>query len=434
MQEFQAIDERSSKHNQKLRDQEYRYDDPRQALVQRCGEACSDVPVNCKDWLTHKNLLLGLRTSFWIYFQWKLRLAAGVVIFIFIACTGSMAECNPYSNNYEDAIQQILTRIYQRDTGATTAISNLRALCPEFPAPDVYQELYDAWQAVSDPGRDEVARTFEADVNRAVGACKKWLQQYPSDPAGWRYLASAYGQAAQFHVTVRPNSWKALQYGLKTRSAVERAQELGDQTSDLLLGIGAVDYFAAKMPWFVRPFAWLIVGRGNRETGLKELRESMETGKHTKVEAAIVLASAYYQEAEYSKFENTLASVLAKYPKLLPLEAWKINGFICEADWTEAAKEASRSKGSPIWVTFQKARIALAQQQYLLANTLFTAVIAAAGGGNKSLEAWAYAGRSISHQKMGMPDPQDSQTAHGLSPAAQALTKSIFLTPGKCVR
>lgn len=125
-------------------------------------------------------------------------------------------------DRYEAAIQRALTAIYTMDDqAAQAALSEMRTLRPDFPAPLVYQELLDAWQAAEDPLNESLITTFEKNADKAIEACLKWTHDHPQDAEGWRYLASAYGQRARFAEKIRFSHFAAARYGLKTRNAVE---------------------------------------------------------------------------------------------------------------------------------------------------------------------------------------------------------------------
>jgi hypothetical protein len=183
-------------------------------------------------------------------------------------------------------LQRALTGIYDgHDADALRALAEIESARPGYPAPAVYRSLLAYWRASADPGNPELAAHFRQVSTEAIRLSEAWLGTHKDDAEAWRFVASALGQRSQFAIAVAPNTSEIVRYGMKAREAVMRAYELDESNKDILIGIGATNYFTANIPWYVKPMAFTMgIRGGNRELGLKQIEQGMNEGPHSKVE------------------------------------------------------------------------------------------------------------------------------------------------------
>jgi tetratricopeptide (TPR) repeat protein len=334
----------------------------------------------------------------------------------------------------EANLQRALAGIYDlRDSETLQALSSMEAARPGLPAPFVYRSLLAYWRAAADPGNTVLLDHFRTASADAVRVSTAWIEKHPNDPEGWRYLASALGQRAQFAVSVAPNKVDIVRYGIKAREAVIKAQQMDPSNKDILIGLGAQNYFAANIPWYLRAIALTLgVKPGDRELGLKQMAEGMNEGPHTRVEGALVLASAMFTEARYAEFYKVVTErVTSVHPALLPVAEWSITGSICGGMTDEALKTVDHAVADDAWRYLQRGRIALGKRSWKEAADAFSKSIEM-GGGNRSSLAWAYYGRSLARTGDKQPDGGDMKRAKETSPTAFELAVHLFQRPGAC--
>jgi tetratricopeptide (TPR) repeat protein len=266
----------------------------------------------------------------------------------------------------------------------------------------------------------------------AIRASTAWTQLHPDDAEGWRYLASAFGQRSQFAISVIPNNWEVIHYGLKTRDAVNTAFSLDRSNIDVLVGVGAANFFAGNVPWYLRPIAFAFgVHGGNRDLGLRQMTEGM-TGQHSRIEGPMVLAAARYSEGSYAEFYKVITEhVTSIYPSLLPAATWAISGCICGGMLNEAKNTAQHEVAGEGWRFLQLGRIALARNSPQDAVRDFSRAIETSGN-NRSNLAWAYYGRSLALKLIDQPSSRDLQKARETSSGAFRLAERLFRKPGTC--
>jgi hypothetical protein len=342
-------------------------------------------------------------------------------------------------SRYEEAIQRALAAVYSGQYAmADKEFAGMEQLRPGFPAPSVYRELLDSWRAAADPGNSDLVAVFQRDSSLAISACKDWIAKHPQDPDGWRYLASAYGQVSQFAVSIVPSPMNAAKFGRRMHGAVLKARSLetaDNQNPDTLLGLGAYDYYAARLPAYIRPFALLLGISGDREKGLSEIEEAMHHGRHLKIEAAMVRASAYWSEGQYGQFVTTIEENIArKYPSLLPARAWEISGYICDGRLAEARDLVTRIPAKPYWRDFQLARIELARQDEPGARNAieFFNQSLSESGPNASILTWDYVGRDLALKRIGEFHGEDWRQDNRIASPAIPLAVHYFKAPHQC--
>jgi hypothetical protein len=333
-------------------------------------------------------------------------------------------------DRFEQAIQSGTAAMYDgRLDEAGVEFRRLRRTRPDHPAAEVYGELIAWWRAVADPGDDGLAKDFERDADKAIASSRAWVKAHSEDADGWLYLASAYGAVGRFHATVRKSAWGAIHNGMAAHDAVLRARQLDASLADEGLGLGAYDYFAATVPPLIRPFAWLFGVRGDRERGLRELQQTAEKGRHARVEAQLVLASAWWSEQNYPQFEQTLESITTAYPHNLIIKNWQVSGWVRLKNWQRASEtiDSAAAFASPAWINFERGRVSLARHEWSAAEREFTAAIDGRSA-NVSLTAWAYEGRARARRALDErgAENDDHGRAHELAPAAMAFADELL--------
>ena len=344
-------------------------------------------------------------------------------------------------SRYEEAIQRALAAIYSGQyAAAVKEFAGMEQLRPGFPAPSVYRELLDSWRAAGDPGNSELVATFQRDSAVAISTCKDWIAKHPQDPDGWRYLASAYGQVSQFAISVVPEPMDAARFGRRMHGAVLKARSLetaGNQNPDTLLGLGAYDFYAARLPAYIRPVARLLGVSGDRRKGLFEIEEAMQHGWHLKIEAAMVRASAYWVEGQYGDVARTIEEHIAnRYPALLPARALEISACICDGRLEEARTLVLRIPAYDSWRDFQLGRIELAKQNESGARNAiaFFNQSLKESGANASILTWNYVGRDLAFRQIGEFHGEDWRQDKRIAPPAIPMAARYFKTPHQCSR
>src|SRR5262245_38533332 len=208
---------------------------------------------------------------------------------------------------YEDAsadrlIRNAVESSYSlRLDGARTAARSLQIQFPDHPAGyTIMAETY-WWQAQTDPGNkaieNDIYKAQELAGQKAEGALKAGKYRKVELLA---YLASAHGSYSRFQVTQKEAYFSALRAGLRAHRYAEQVYELDKNYFDIYVGLGAFNFFTGSLPAVIKPFAFLIGARGDRETGLQQFHIAAEKARYSRTEARIVYYTAILEDGQYS--------------------------------------------------------------------------------------------------------------------------------------
>src|SRR3954451_22014220 len=150
---------------------------------------------------------------------------------------------------------------------------------------------------------------------RALKLAQTRLEQDPNDVEGLyargvtRSMQSAYTGLVQ-------KAWlSALGNAKGSREDHERVLKLDPTFSDAKTVVGTHEYIAGSLPWAMRIFAHLVGFGGNKQTGLKMLREAGEAGGETCVDAKVILTLFLRREQRYDEALEVVRSLNATHPR-----------------------------------------------------------------------------------------------------------------------
>src|SRR5262245_10813549 len=164
-----------------------------------------------------------------------------------------------------------------RIADARASAKELEKRFPDHPVGyTLFAETY-WWEAQMDPLNESIEKTYyseqEAAVSKAEAAIK--AAKYPRIETT-AYLASVWGSFARFQVTQKEAYFSALRAGLRAHKHAEEVYNMDKTYYDIYVGTGAFNYFSGSVPAVIKPFAWLIGARGNRELGIQQLKIAMD--------------------------------------------------------------------------------------------------------------------------------------------------------------
>ena len=130
---------------------------------------------------------------------------------------------------------------------------------------------------------------------------------------------------AQFatYTALIEHAWvSALRNAVGARRDHEKVLELSPTYADAKLVVGAHNYVLGSLPWGVKVASSLVGISGNKEKGLRYLREAADEGVETKVDAKVVLMLFLRRERRFAEAYDIDRALAAAYPQscLLKLE------------------------------------------------------------------------------------------------------------------
>lgn len=161
---------------------------------------------------------------------------------------------------------------------------------------------------------DSVWKIYRVAVDRACKLSKERLEIAPDDVRALFNYAGALVYRSRYEAA--KNDWLGLMSdGVKSRNLLEKAVGLDPHFYDAYSGIGAFDYYAAHLPWYLKPVALVLGISGNQEKGIHELKEAAQFGDYSKAEAASFLADIVYTDSkDYIGIVRLSLELHTKYP------------------------------------------------------------------------------------------------------------------------
>src|SRR5437588_8741304 len=163
----------------------------------------------------------------------------------------------------------------------------------------------------------------------------------------------------------------AVRAGLRTNRYAEQVYEYYKNYYDIYVGLGAFIFFTGSLPSVIKPFAFLIGARGDRNLGLQQLQIAAEKARYSRTEARIVYYTAMLEDGQYGVAFPVLEKLMSDYPDNFVLYVWAADWFrrqkknLDGAEYFERmyAKQISRAPLMAKYALFEKAGFQLAEKR-----------------------------------------------------------------------
>ena len=212
-----------------------------------------------------------------------------------------------------------LTRLYNmRAEDAKTLFQEIDARYPNHPVSPFLKGLNLWWRIMLDLTDDEYDDRFYDHMDEVIDRCDDILDENPDHFDALLFKGAARGFKARL-ASNRNDWWKALINGRKAIGPVRRVATIApEDNGDYVFGKGLYDYYTAILEEeypAVKAFTWMIPD-GDRERGLKLLKETAETGHYVQTEAIYFLTQIYFlYEEEYLPARRYVQRLRERHPE-----------------------------------------------------------------------------------------------------------------------
>lgn len=155
---------------------------------------------------------------------------------------------------------------------------------------------------------------IESMSDEALRLAQARLEKNPKDADTLYARAWSKSLHATYMGLVQRSFISALRLALQARSDNDRVLEIDPDYVDAELVVGIHQYVVGSLPGPVKLMAGLAGIHGNKERGLKMLRDDSERGVTTSVEARTALALFLRREAKYDEAARWNDSLKRQYP------------------------------------------------------------------------------------------------------------------------
>ena len=156
---------------------------------------------------------------------------------------------------------------------------------------------------------------IESLTNIAVSICDQRIKDNPRDKNAYFARGYARGMHAVFITLVDHSFVTAARQGLSSRNDSEQVLKIDPDYIDAKMAIGIQQFAVASLPRFVRMVVGIAGVGGNREAGLKLLRECAAHGTITAVESRTVLSLFLRHDARYQEAIVVQHGLATEYPR-----------------------------------------------------------------------------------------------------------------------
>ena len=259
------------------------------------------------------------------------------IISLILFSSSGFAQEEKFDSLVTTGIKQIYDIKFEK---AEITFRALIADYPDHPTGRFFLAMIDWWKIllnIDDESHDEI---FFQKLEDVIYQCDKILDNNPDDVDALFFKGGAIGFRGRLRA-LRESWLKAADDGREALPIVERASTLDSTNVDVQLGFGIYDYYASVIPDefpLMKPLM-IFFPSGNKEKGIKELKNTAEHGKYAKYEARYFLMTLYYDyENDPFKAYEYAKMLTDEFPDNPVFERWKGRIAARKGDYTESAK------------------------------------------------------------------------------------------------
>jgi hypothetical protein len=276
---------------------------------------------------------------------------------------------------YEDptadqAIRRAMNATYNLDLAeARRAARSLQGTHPDHPVGFLLEAETYWWESQIDPTRDDIEKQFFTIQDKTIAIGEKALKakKYPTIEIQ-AYLASAWGSKARFRLTQSGVGYRTVMDGKTAHNYAEEVYKADPKYTDILVGIGAYNYFTGRIPAILKPLAFLLGASGDPVLGLQQLRTAAEKGRYARTEAKIVLFTALMKDGAYADSFKVLQGLMSDYPANHALYAWVTEWYLDQGKKADGVAYFEKLQADKLATSTKLAQYALFQKAILQAE------------------------------------------------------------------
>jgi len=237
-------------------------------------------------------------------------------------------QINSYSKKptYDSLVTAGINQIYSiKFNEADKTFQLLKKGYPKHPASRFFFAMIDWWKIILSEENEEQDDLFYDKIDETVDFCDEILDDDPNNVDALFFKGGAIGFRGRLRV-MRESWFKAANDGREALPLVDLAYELDPNNVDVKLGFGIYNYLAAVIPEkypVVKP-VMIFFPSGDKELGMKQLKEAASSGKYSKYEARYILVTFfYYFENDMNSAKIYAQQLVESFPNNPVFERWR---------------------------------------------------------------------------------------------------------------
>ena len=193
----------------------------------------------------------------------------------------------------------------------------------------------------------ETEKRFLDEISKALALAQANLASNPKNAAAFYATAVSYGLRSNFYWVVK-KSWRdSLRDATSARHAANHVEELKPDNVDARLVEGLDDYIVGSLPLQFRMLGFLVGIHGDKEKGIRLVKDVAEHGETDRTDAQILLGALYRRENKPQLVVPLVVDLIRRYPRnfILRLELSQMYSMSGDkAHSIEAVEEVARLK------------------------------------------------------------------------------------------
>ncbi len=165
------------------------------------------------------------------------------------------------------------------------------------------------------PVPKETRKHIEDLTDRAIDLCDKQIRANPRDANAYFARGYARGMHAAFITLVDHSYISAAHQGLSARNDSEQALKIDPGYADAKMAVGIQQFAVASLPRLLRIMVGIAGVNGNKEKGLRLLREAAAQGVVTPVESRTALSLFLRHDARYPEALAVQRGLAEEFPR-----------------------------------------------------------------------------------------------------------------------
>lgn len=187
---------------------------------------------------------------------------------------------------------------------------------------------------------------FLQALQKSESLSRAILSKNAKDKDARYFLGTAYGLRASFAITVDHSLKDAFSNGKKSFSSAKQLIDEDPNYYDAYLSTGLYEYVVDNIPWYWKWMAVVIGLRGDKYTGMKQVKLAAEKGQYANNEAKLALMVLYVREHLYKEAKELSGNLHSSFPRsflfaLCNAQILRLAGFKEQAvvEYLEAEKQ-----------------------------------------------------------------------------------------------
>jgi len=164
------------------------------------------------------------------------------------------------------------------------------------------------------PVAEATRKRIEDLTDRAIDLCDKQIDANPNDKNAYFARGYAHGMHAAFITLVDHSFISAAHQGLDAKNDSEHALEIDPGYADAKMAIGIQQFAVASLPRILRIMVGIAGVNGNKEKGLRLLREAAAQGVVTPIESRTALSLFLRHEGRYPEALTVERGLAQEFP------------------------------------------------------------------------------------------------------------------------